>query len=84
MEQQIKELEEKTIELNKVNDLLHDQLQELGLKVSVIDSSLSVSTFFYLYCFYNNWSVVYQIQKTWNSQEFFNIDYSCNLMKKIL
>ncbi|XP_014283373.1 nucleoprotein TPR isoform X3 [Halyomorpha halys] len=43
MEQQIKELEEKTIELNKVNDLLHDQLQELGLKVSVMDTSLSTS-----------------------------------------
>ncbi|CAH1399174.1 unnamed protein product [Nezara viridula] len=43
MEHQIKELEEKTIELNKVNDLLHDQLQELGLKVSVMDTSLSTS-----------------------------------------
>lgn len=43
MEQQIKELEEKTVELNRVNDLLHDQLQELGLKVSIMDSSLSTS-----------------------------------------
>lgn len=39
MEGQLKDAESKILELSKVNDLLHDQIQELGLKVSVIDTS---------------------------------------------
>ncbi|XP_014243123.1 nucleoprotein TPR [Cimex lectularius] len=42
LESAAKASDEKIAELTKLNDLLQDQLQELGLKVSILDSSKSV------------------------------------------